>query len=118
MHCAPPLAWHPLFVAAQLSTWEKLKAVPKDTWLNLGIVVLAVVIIVKAWRALKRLNDFAPYIAAAIAGSMILFFWVYERTEPRFLTPVIEPLTHFLPTKSASQEKLEKLRKAREEHKE
>jgi hypothetical protein len=102
------------FFAAQLSAWEKLKHVPKNTWLNLGLCVLAVVFIVRMWRALKRLNSYAPYIAVMIAASGIMSYWVYERTEPAFLTPVIEPLTNFLPTKAKHERDLEKLRKGRD----
>lgn len=110
MQSAP--AFH--FFAAQLSTWEKLKHVPKNTWINLGICVLAVVIIIRLWRALKRLNDYAPYIATVVAMCGIMAYWVYERTEPAFLTPVVEPLTGFLPTKAKHQRDLEKLRKGRD----
>jgi len=102
------------FFAAQLSTWEKLKHVPKDTWINLGICVLAVVIIIRLWRALKKFNDYAPYIATVVAMCGIMAYWVYERTEPAFLTPVVEPLTGFLPTKAKHQRDLEKLRKGRD----
>jgi len=102
------------FFAAQLTTWEKLKHVPKDVWINLSICVLAVVVIVRLWRALKKLNDFAPYIFTVIAMSGILAYWVYERKEPAFLTPFIEPLTGFLPTKSKHERELERLRKSRD----
>jgi hypothetical protein len=103
-----------VFFAAQLTTWEKLKHVPKDTWINLVICVLAIVIIVRLWHALKKLNDFAPYIFTAIALSGIMAYWVYERTEPAFLTPFVEPLTGILPTKAKHQRDLERLRKSRD----
>ena len=110
MQSAP--AFH--FFAAQLSTWDKLKHVPKDTWINLGLCMLAVVVVVRVWRTLKKLNDYAPYIAAAIAAGGIMSYWVYERTEPAFLTPVVEPLAKVLPTKEKHQRDLEKLRKSRD----
>ena len=102
------------FFAAQLSTWDKLKRVPPDTWINLGICVLAVVVIVRLWRGLKKINHYAPWIAAMVAGSIIMCYWVYERTEPQFLTPVVEKLTLFLPTKAKHEQDLEKLRKGRD----
>ena len=73
-----------------------------------------VVIIIRLWRALKRLNDYAPYIAVLIGMSGIMAYWVYERTEPAFLTPVVEPLTGFLPTKAKHQRDLERLRQGRD----
>ena len=102
------------FLAAQTSTWEKLKHIPSQSWLNLGLCVLAVVIIVRMWRTLRKINEFVPWIVSVIAGFMILSYWTYNRTEPRFLTPVVEKLTIFLPTKSKHEQDLEKLRKSRE----
>ena len=103
----------PLLAAAS-STWENFRRIPAQTWINLGICVLAVVLVVRMWRGLKKFNDFAPWIAAALCASTILSYWTYERTEPRFLTPVVERLTIFLPTKAKHETDLEKLRKGRD----
>ena len=103
------------FLAAQTSSWEKLRNIPSESWINLGICILAVVIIVRAWRTMRRFNEFFPWIAAAMAGVMIFSYWTYNRTEPRFLTPVVDKLTVFLPTKSKHEQDLEKLRKSRED---
>jgi hypothetical protein len=92
----------PLTIAAsQTSLWDQLKSVPKQTWINIGICVVAVVVMVKVWRVLKKINEFVPYLAAVLAAFLILFYWVYERSEPRFLTPVVEKLAQFLPSKTA-----------------
>ena len=103
-----------LVFAAEPTAWEQLQHTPTQVWINLGICVLAVVVIVRVWRALKAFNDYAPYFAIALAGSMILFYWVYERTEPAFLSPVVEHLTGFFPTKGKQQEHIERVRKSRE----
>ena len=103
-----------LVAAAPPTAWEQLQRVPKETWINLGICVLAVLIIVRLWRGLKKLNDYAPYIAAVVAAVMIFFYWVYERTEPRFLTPLVDKLAPFFPTKSQQQRDLEKVRRGRD----
>jgi hypothetical protein len=107
-----PLA---LFLAAAPPTaWEQLKRVPKDVWINLGICVLAIVVIVKLWRGLKKFNDYAPYFAAVLAATMIFFYWVYDRSEPRFLTPLVDKLAPFFPTKGKQKEIIEEQRKARD----
>ena len=106
------VAW---LVAASPSTLEKIQKVPSQTWINLGICVLAVVIVLRLWRGLKKFNDYAPWFAAALAGSFIMFYWVYERTEPKFLTPVVDRLVYFLPSKTHQEQQIEKIRRAREE---
>ena len=78
------------------------------------ICVLAVVVVVRLWHGLKKFNDYAPWFAVALALSLIGFYWVYERTEPRFLTPVVDQLVNFLPTKSKHEQDLERVRKSRE----
>ena len=83
-------------------------------WLNLAICVLTVVIVVRLWRGLKKINDFAPFFVAVLAGSMIFFYWIYNRAEPKFLTPVVDQLVNFFPTKSKHEQDIEKLRKSRE----
>lgn len=88
-----------LFAAAPPSTWEQLQRVPKETWINLGIAVVAIIVLMKAWRVLKSFNDFAPYLATLLAVALLFFYWVYERSEPRFLTPLVDKIAPFFPTK-------------------
>lgn len=86
--------------AAQTSFLDHLKAVPKQTWINIGICLVTVIVMIKVWKALKKLNDFLPYIAAVLAAFVIFFYWIYERSEPRFLTPVIDRIAPFFPSKT------------------
>ncbi len=105
-----------LHLAAQTApVWEPLLRVPKQTWINLGICIVAIVVIVRVWRVLKNFNELVPYIAAAFAAFVILFYWVYERTEPKFLTPFVEQLTHFFPTKGKQQDLQEQRRRGRDQ---
>ncbi|MEX2043726.1 MAG: DUF6332 family protein [Opitutus sp.] len=103
-----------LILAAQQTAWEQLQRVPSETWINIGICVAAVVIIARVWRVLRRFNDYAPWLAAVVAASMILFYWTYNRTEPRFLSPLIEPLTQIMPTRSQQERDLDKVRRGRD----
>lgn len=90
----------PTLAAAQTTFLDQLKTVPKQTWINLGICIVTVIVMIKVWRALKKVNDFLPYIAAALAAFVIFFYWIYERSEPRFLTPVIDRIAPFFPSKT------------------
>jgi hypothetical protein len=101
-------------LAAKLSAWDQLKRVPKQTWINLIICVVALIVIVRVWRGLKKFNDYAPYFAAVLAASMIFFYWVYNRAEPAFLTPLVDRLAPFFPTKSKQEADLERMRRTKE----
>lgn len=109
-----PTALAALLAAAPPTLWDQVRAVPKQTWINLAICVLAVIAVAKLWRALRSINEFVPYIAALLASFTILFYWVYERTEPKFLSPVVEQLAHFFPTKGRQQQIIDEQRRARE----
>ena len=101
-------------LAAQSSVWDQIRRVPRQAWINFVICVLAVLIVVRLWRTLKRLNDYAPYFVAAIVTTTVFFFWVYNRTEPRILSPLVDRLMPFFPTKSKQEQDLDKLRRGRE----
>ena len=103
-------------LAAQPSVGDRLRVIPPSVWINIGIGVLALILIVRLWRGLKQFNEYAPYFAAAFATFMILFLWVYNRNEPAFLTPVVEKLTYFFPTKSESEQKLDRMRRSLKDH--
>jgi MFS superfamily sulfate permease-like transporter len=101
-------------LAAQSSVGEQLRRVPKETWINLAIGVVALVVLIRLWRALRQINEYAPYIAAVFTGAVLFLTMVYYRNEPRFLTPIVEPLTSFFPTKARQEQDLERLRRSRE----
>jgi flagellar biosynthesis protein FliQ len=103
-----------VIAAAPPSLWDQFRSVSKQTWINLAICVLAVVVIVRVWRGLKKINDFVPYIVAVLAAFLIFFYWVYERCEPRFLTPLVEKLAPFFPSKSTQELNEQKRRRGRD----
>ena len=99
-----------LAAAAEPSVWQQLERVPKQTWINIGICIVAIVVLVKVWGALKRFNDYAPFFAVAVAGALIFFYWVYERSEPRFLSPVVDRIAPFFPSRGKQQENIDRAR--------
>jgi drug/metabolite transporter (DMT)-like permease len=87
-----------LLFAAQASNLDKLRHVPRQTWLNIGLFLICIVAIARVWRTLRSWNDYAPYLVSGVVASGIFFYWVYSRTEPAFLTPIVERLTPFFPS--------------------
>jgi len=91
---------HPflLVFAAQAGWAEKLQHVPKQAWINIGLFVLVIVVTLRTWNALKKVNELAPYIAVASMMAIIFLYWVFNRTEPKFLSPFVDVLSGFLPS--------------------
>lgn len=100
--------------AAHPTTLDKLRHVPTDSWINLAIFVISIVVIYKMWRTLRSLNDYAPYIAIGVVATCVFFYWVYTRTEPSFLSPVVERIAPFFPSRSQQQEYVDRAKTHRE----
>ena len=100
--------------AAQTPFLDKLRHVPRETWIGLLAWIFALIVIVRLWRGLKQINDYAPYLAAIFASAVLFLLMVYNRSEPAFLTPIVDRLTAFFPTKAKQEQDLERMRRSRE----
>jgi hypothetical protein len=88
---------------------QKVQSVPTDVWIKVGIGILAFIVAVFLLRKLAHVN-----IGILIAVTFIVltvggFKWIYERDEPAFLTPVIDRIAPFFPSKGAYGNKQQKL---------
>lgn len=90
----------PLFPLA-LTTLEKINQVPKQFWLYAAGAAVALIALVILFRFLSGANKIYLTIIIAMICSFVGFNWVYERNEPKFLTPVVDVLAQFLPSKGA-----------------
>lgn len=93
---------------------QKIRHLPTETWINVAICVAGILVILRLWRTLKALNDYGPYLACAVVASGVFFYWVYTRTEPAFLTPVVEKLAPFFPTQKDQQGAVDRARSSRD----
>jgi hypothetical protein len=84
---------------AKLTVMEKLQAVPKETWISLLITFAVIFMIVRVWKSLKEINDIVPWIALFTVGGAVVFYWTYERTEPKMLSPIFDQLSKILPSR-------------------
>jgi hypothetical protein len=110
----PPPLFSALLLAAQPTALDKIKHLPTQVWLNLLLWIVAIVVIVRLWRALKQMNDYAPYLVATFTAFVLFMTMVYYRNEPPFLTPIVDKLSNFFPTKSKQESDLERMRQSRE----
>lgn len=76
-----------------------LKNLPPDFWFKTTIFAIGVALAVLAYRIYRNSNKILFSIFVAVVMAVIFFNWVYNRTEPKWLTPVVDRLAHFFPTK-------------------
>ena len=82
-----------------MTTLEKLQAVPDRFWINAGLVVIGGALTFILVRHAAQMNKYVLSLLVFLFVSTVGFQWIYERNEPRVLTPVVEILAQFLPTK-------------------
>ncbi|AKC83527.1 hypothetical protein IMCC26134_13445 [Verrucomicrobia bacterium IMCC26134] len=84
---------------SNLTVWEKLMAVPKETWISFGVAVLAVIVVVKIWKNLREVSEIVPWIVLVLFGGSVILYTTYERCEPKILSPIFNELSRVLPSK-------------------
>lgn len=88
-----------------VTTAEKLQKIPVAFWINLALAVLIIIAVVIVLRKLAGANKVVLGVLSLIFVSVIGFNWVYERNEPKFLTPIVDKLAGFFPSKAGYKAK-------------
>jgi len=77
---------------------EKMKTLPPAVWLKIGIAIAALVIAVFVLRKILRMNKVIAGVIVFVVCTVVFFSWVYNRNEPKFLTPLINRIAPFFPS--------------------
>jgi hypothetical protein len=80
---------------------DTLKQLPAMTWLKLAAIVAGFVVIVIFLRKIARMNKVVLAVIVFVVFTIVGFSWVYERNEPAFLTPLVEKIAPFFPSKGS-----------------
>lgn len=81
-----------------VTAMEKLKTLKPDVWLKIGIGIGAFVVAILLWRRIMRMNKVVAGVIVFVVVTVVFFSWVYNRNEPKFLTPVVEKVAPFFPS--------------------
>ena len=90
-----------MIIFAAASTVDKLKQIPPQFWWKVGLVVLGLVVIVLILQKLAGANKVLMAVIAFVVIMIVGVNWIYERNEPAFLTPVVDKIAPFLPSKGS-----------------
>jgi len=80
---------------------EKAAAVPPRIWIDLGLGILAFFAAVWLLRRAAGVNKLWLAVAAFVMIAVVGFHWIYSRSEPRFLTPLVDKIAPFFPSAGA-----------------
>lgn len=78
---------------------ERLGEIPHEFWIKLGIGVFGLILLILVLRKVAKINKVVLAVGCVIIFSSVGFYWIYERSEPAWATPVVEWLAGFFPTK-------------------
>jgi hypothetical protein len=89
--------------AATKSTADRMREIPTEFWIKVGIGILILVGVVIVLRKLANVNKVVLSIVVLLVLSIVGFNWIYERNEPTWATPAVSWLANYFPTKGAIQ---------------
>lgn len=76
---------------------EKMKETDLMVWGKFALIILGFIVAVLILKKLADVNKYLMFAVLVVGGSIVLINWSYNRTEPKFLTPVIDAIAPFLP---------------------
>ncbi len=80
--------------------WSKVTEKLPPDFMSKSLMFLAIIaVIVIAIKIYRGSNKILLSIVMAAVVGIVFFNWIYNRNEPEFMTPVIDPLSNFFPSK-------------------
>ncbi|HEY0965910.1 MAG TPA: hypothetical protein VGD88_00860 [Opitutaceae bacterium] len=86
-----------LFLAA--SALEKASQLPKSFWVNVVMAIGGLLIGIILFQHAARMNKLVLTLIIFLLVTVVGFQWIFERNEPRFLTPTIDKIAPYFPSK-------------------
>lgn len=84
---------------------EKMQTLKPEVWLKIGIAVVAFIVVVVLFRRIMRMNKVIAGVIVFVVFTVVFFSWVYNRNEPKFLTPIVDKIAPFFPSAGAYETK-------------
>ncbi len=84
---------------------EKLQTLKPDVWMKIGIGVGGFILAILLWRRIMKMNKIIAAVIVFVVTTVVFFSWVYNRNEPKFLTPLVERIAPFFPSAGAYSSK-------------
>ncbi len=84
-----------------VTAFEKLQSLKPDVWMKIGIAVGAFILAILLWRRIMKMNKIVAGVVVFVVVTVVFFSWVYNRNEPRFLTPLVNKIAPFFPSAGA-----------------
>jgi amino acid transporter len=84
-----------LLAASALDTLQQL---PPKVWMKIGIGIAVFIIGFILIQRVAKMNKVVLAVIVFVVGTIVFFSWVYNRNEPKFLTPIVDRIAPFFPS--------------------
>ena len=88
-----------MLILLAVTTLEKLQAVPQRFWINAAIFIIGGWLAIMLLRHAAQMNKVILEMIILVSTTTVGFQWIWERNEPRFLTPYVNLIAPFFPSK-------------------
>jgi hypothetical protein len=88
-----------LFAAA--TALDKIEKIPPIFWGKVILGIVGFIAVIIALRKIAGMNKVVLAIVVFVVCTVVGFNWIYERNEPPFMTPFIDRIAPFLPSKGS-----------------
>jgi hypothetical protein len=75
-----------------VSALEKLRQVPLKNLAIFGLIILALILLIFLIKQAAGMNRIIFVIVSGTVVIVLLLNWIFQRTEPKFLTPMIDKI--------------------------
>jgi hypothetical protein len=82
-----------------LAATKLTEMLPQSDWLRFGVLLLALLAVLQIMRLVGRTNRTFLLVVVGMGSFMLFANWVRHRNEPTFLTPVVDVVAPYFPTK-------------------
>jgi hypothetical protein len=77
---------------------QKLRNLPVKTLVYFGLVILALIVVIVVIKRVAGVNRIMLLLVGGAALIVLALTWVYNRSEPKFLSPVVDKIAPFFPS--------------------
>lgn len=78
---------------------EKIGKIPPMYWLKASLGIVGFVAIIIALRKIAGMNKVVLAVIVFVVMVVMGISWIYERNEPAFMTPFVNKIAPFFPSK-------------------
>ena len=78
---------------------HQIKGLPRKDVINFGLGLLVLLVLIFLIKVAARMNKFILGIVVVVMIMVVLSTWVYERNEPKFLSPFVDSIASYFPNR-------------------